>query len=218
MFFEQIADLPTIATRTGTSIFVIPADLPINIPRAIILEPADKTVITIEQVRDIMSKLSTRQTSDQFIIIRPAESLGDEAANALLKSLEEPGDKIHFILITSEPSRLLPTILSRASTYILRIKPDSNLQTDAKTKEIAKKLLVAKGPDLVKLAEEIAKKKDQVRAYALNILGTSIEMLYKTYFITQKPIFIEKLPKFLAAYEAIARNGHVKLQIIANLC
>ena len=218
MFFEQIADLPTIATRTGTSIFVIPADLPINIPRAIILEPADKTVITIEQVRDIMSKLSTRQTSDQFIIIRPAESLGDEAANALLKSLEEPGDKIHFILITSEPSRLLPTILSRASTYILRIKPDSDLQTDAKTKEIAKKLLVAKGPDLVKLAEEIAKKKDQVRAYALNILGTSIEMLYKTYFITQKPIFIEKLPKFLAAYEAIARNGHVKLQIIANLC
>ena len=68
------------------------------------------------------------------------------------------------------------------------------------------------------LAEEIGKKKDGVRAYALEILGAAIEMLYKSYFITGKEIFIKKLPKFLAAYEGISRNGHVKLQIVSNLC
>ena len=57
-----------------------------------------------------------------------------------------------------------------------------------------------------------------MRAYALEVLGVAIEMLYKTYFLTSKDVFIKKLPQFLAAYEGISRNGHVKLQIVSNLC
>ena len=78
--------------------------------------------------------------------------------------------------------------------------------------------MVAKPADLVGLAEEITKKKDGVRAYALGVLGTAIEMLYKTYFLTGKDVFVKKLPQFLAAYEGISRNGHIKLQIVSNLC
>ena len=77
---------------------------------------------------------------------------------------------------------------------------------------------MAKPADLVLIAEEIAKKKDNVRAWALEILGIAIEMLYKTYLINGKDVFLMKLPKFLVAYENISRNGHVKLHLVADLC
>lgn len=218
MFFESSTDIPKIAKQCNTAIFVVPDNIPVEIKNAIVLQPETKTVITIEQVRKLLPRLATKQTSDLFIIIRPAEALNAEAANALLKSLEEPGDRVHFVLITSMPSLILPTILSRAALYFLRTPESAAITASAKTKELAKKLLVAKGADLVTVAEEIAKKKDGVRAYALEVLGTAIEMLYQTYFITGKPVFMKKIPQFLAAYEAIAQNGHVKLQIVSNLC
>ena len=217
MFFDDTRQIKQIAGKVGTSVFVLPRDVEVKLPRAITLQPEEKTVITIEQVRKVIGRLGVRQTTDQYIIIRPAEKLGEDAANALLKSLEEPGEKVHFVLITDAPSSLLPTILSRASIYFLRAQPSEGIDADEKTKALAKRLMVAKGDELVAVAEEIAKKKEGVRAYALNVVGAAIEMLYKTYFITGKSVFVAKLPKFLALYEALARNGHVKLQIVANL-
>ena len=218
MFFDNIGDISKIASQCGTSVFVVPKSQTIEIKNAILLQPEEKSVITIEQVRDLISKLNVKQYSDQFIIIRPAELLQLEAANALLKSLEEPKDKVHFILVTDVPSQVLPTILSRSSIYIFRNKDWNKIDADDKIKDLAKRLMVARGADLVDIAEEIAKKKDGIRNYAMEILRVAIEMMYKTYFLTNKKVFIEKLPKFLRAYEGIARNGNVKLQIVANLC
>ena len=220
MFFDSPEEIEGIARRTGTAIFVMPKSVDFTIKNALILQPEDKTTVTIEQVREVLARLSVKQLKDQFIIIRPADSLGEEAANALLKSLEEPGEKIHFVLITESPSRLLATILSRAEVYFLRRKwsVEGSINADVKVKELAKRLMVAKPVDLPGLAEEITKKKDSTRAYALEILGTAIEMLYKSYFITGKKVFLVKLPNFLRAYEGIEKNGHIKLQIVANLC
>lgn len=219
MFFSSISELKKIAGRCGTAIFVVPRDVEVEIPGAIMLKPEDKTTITIEQVRRVLGRLAVRQTTDLFVVIRPAETLGEEAANALLKSMEEPGDKVHFVLVTDVPSTLLATILSRASLYVLRSEASSDTQivADTKVKDQAKRLLAVRGADLVALAEEITKKKDGVRAYALEVLGVAIEMLYKSYYITGKIAFLQKLPKFLAAYEGVSRNGHIKLQIVANL-
>ena len=50
------------------------------------------------------------------------------------------------------------------------------------------------------------------------MIGVAIEILYKSYFLTSKDIFVNKIPKFLAAYDGVSKNGHVKLQILANLC
>ena len=137
----------------------------------------------------------------------------------MLKSLEEPGDQVHFVLVTDEPSRLLTTILSRAALYVLKVSNDfSKIGADEKVKDLAKRLMVASGADLVAISEEIGKKKEGVRTYALEVVGAAIEMLYKTYFLTGKEVFLKKIPKFLGAYDAINRNGHVKLQIVANLC
>ena len=220
MFFGQVGEIAEIAQKTGTAVFVVPRDEPVEIKSAIILQPEEKSVITIEQVRNVLGQISTKQTNDIFVVIRPADAMGEAAANAFLKSLEEPHEKVHFVLITDSPSQILPTILSRAAIYFWRNgQPiDGGIKADEKVKNLAKRLMVAKSTDLVDLAEEISKKKDGVRAYALEVLSVAIEMLYKSYFITGKEIFVQKLPKFLAAYEGILRNGHVKLQIVSNLC
>lgn len=220
MFFEKISEINTIASNTGTAIFVVPKDVTVEIKNAIILQPEDKSVITIDQVREVMAKIAVRQTSDIYVIIRPADMLSEAAANAFLKNLEEPHDKIHFVLITDSPSKILPTILSRAAVYFLKndVIWDGEIVANDKVKALAKRLLVAKQGELVDVADEICKKKDGVRGYALEVLGVAIEMLYKTYFLTGKEVFVQKLPKFLQAYENISRNGHIKLQIVSNLC
>ena len=217
MFFEDASQIQEIAGKCGTAVFVVPDERKVEIPQALVLQPEEKTVITIEQVREMMARLELKQTKDVYVVIRPAEKLQVEAANAFLKSLEEPGDKVHFILITSKPSMLLPTILSRASLFYLRVQDDGSIHADTKVKDLAKRLMVAKPVELPGLADEIAKKKDGTRAYALEVVGTAIEMLYKSYFITNKDVFVRKLPKFLELYEHLMQNGHVKLQIVASL-
>ena len=217
MFFEDVSQVQEIAGKCGTAVFVVPDELQVEISQALVLQPEEKTAITIEQVRGVMARLELKQTKDIFVVIRPAEKLQLEAANAFLKSLEEPGDKVHYILITSRPSMLLPTILSRASLYYLKVQDDGSIHADDKVKDLAKRLMVARPADLPSLADEIAKKKDGTRAYALEVVGTAIEMLYKSYFITNKDVFVRKLPKFLALYEHLMQNGHVKLQIVASL-
>lgn len=216
MFFDDVSEIPKIAKKVSTGIFVVPSDVRVELPLAIELSPNGKSVITIEQVREVLGLLSVKQTTDLYVLIRPADKLGEDAANALLKTLEEPSEKVHFILVTESPSALLPTVLSRAFVYYLRVH-DDEFRVDNKTKELAKRLMVARGAELVAVAEEIAKKKDGVRAYALNVVGAAIEMLYRSYYITGKLLFLSKLPAFLATYDTLARNGHVKLQIVSNL-
>ena len=219
MFFESTAEIVKISSKVGCAVFVMSSRADFAIKNAIILQPEEKSTITVEQVRGVLGQLNMKQTNDVFVIVRPADAMGEEAANAFLKTLEEPKDKVHFIIITDSPSRLLPTILSRSAIYFLKEskKVDGEIEADEKTKALAKRLIVAKPGDLVALAAEISKKKDGVRAHAMGVLAVAIEMLYKSYFITGKDIFLKKIPKFLAAYENIERNGHVKLHLVADL-
>lgn len=219
MFFDNLSEIEKISGQTGTSVFVLPPDAEFEIPGAIVIKPEEKTVITIEQVRKMMEQLVTKQTRARFVIIRPADMLGLDAENAILKSLEEPGENIHFILVTDDPSKLLPTILSRAAVYVYRgiLTPMNEISADDKCKEMAKKILSAKSNELVDLAEELTSRKDGVRAYVLNILAVAIEMAYKSYFLTGKVAFLGKIPKLLAAHENITRNGHIKLHLVADL-
>ena len=54
--------------------------------------------------------------------------------------------------------------------------------------------------------------------FAEKVVGVAIEMLYKTYFITEKQIFVRKIPKFLNLYDNLSKNGNIKLHIVADLC
>ena len=83
MFFDKIKQIPEIALKSGTSIFVVPDSQKINIDGAMVLSPNEKTTITIDQVRQVLSRVEMRQVEEQFILIRPADKLRVEAANAL---------------------------------------------------------------------------------------------------------------------------------------
>jgi hypothetical protein len=220
MFFSDICEIKNIASKTGCAVFVVPDSAKVEIKNAIIVEPTDKSIISMDDIRDLLARLGKKQKNDLFIIIRPADLLGLDSANAMLKNLEEPQDNVHFVLITSKASKIIPTILSRSAVYILREdKPvDGAIDADQKIMDLAKRLVVAKPADLPAIAEEVAKVKDGVRNHAMDVLGTAIEILYKSYFKTGKDVFVKKLPKFITAYENIEKNGHVKLHLVADLC
>ncbi len=71
--------------------------------------------IPVDEVRRLKSflGLTAGEGSWRVVIVDAADELNINAANALLKSLEEPPTRGLFLLIASEPSRLLPTIRSR---------------------------------------------------------------------------------------------------------
>ncbi len=71
--------------------------------------------ITIDQVRalDDFLHVGTHRHGVRVVLLNPAEAMNRSTANALLKSLEEPIASTLFILVCSEPHRLLPTIRSR---------------------------------------------------------------------------------------------------------
>ncbi len=74
-----------------------------------------KTAISVLQIRELTEKISKRsfQNSYKIIIIPEAHLLNQEAANCLLKTLEEPSPRTIIILISPSKELLLPTILSR---------------------------------------------------------------------------------------------------------
>lgn len=73
------------------------------------------TQIRIEQIRDLASfvGMGAHRQGWRVVIVEPAEAMNPGAANALLKALEEPGHNFMFILVSDNPRRLLPTIISR---------------------------------------------------------------------------------------------------------
>lgn len=71
--------------------------------------------ISVDQIRDLsgFANLSAHCGDYRVVVVYPAEAMNNNAANSLLKTLEEPTDKLLFLLITNKPQQLLPTILSR---------------------------------------------------------------------------------------------------------
>lgn len=85
-------------------------------PMCRVLRPGSRIrSIPIDAVRSVEPFLSLRAGEDEtkLVIIQEADRLMDEAANAFLKTLEEPPPQTLIVLLTALPNRLLPTILSR---------------------------------------------------------------------------------------------------------
>jgi DNA polymerase-3 subunit delta' len=86
--------------------------------------------IPIDEVRRIKSFLGLTAGAGAWrvVIVDSADDLNPNAANALLKSLEEPPERALFVLISSEPSRLLPTIRSRCRRLDMAPLPGNTLR------------------------------------------------------------------------------------------
>jgi DNA polymerase-3 subunit delta' len=93
-----------------------------------VLQASEAAGISIEQVRRIvLSRVGFPPHEGRALvcIVRGAEELTTSAANALLKTLEEPPARTFFILLTSKPSRLLDTIRSRTLPVRFGPLPDA---------------------------------------------------------------------------------------------
>lgn len=109
--------------------------------------------IKVDQIREIQRRLTTRPTlgDRRAVIVDPADDLERPAANALLKSLEEPPAGTFFLLICHSPARLLPTIRSRCRTLRFPALSDEAIgrwlaqQTDAASDERAAAIAAASG-------------------------------------------------------------------------
>lgn len=88
-------------------------------------EPTDKKKkrdISIAQIRSLAEfiNISSHRNGVKVVLLQPAEAMNVSAANALLKSLEEPPPLTHFVLVADRPSLLPATIRSRCQQLPLR--------------------------------------------------------------------------------------------------
>ncbi|WP_188151214.1 DNA polymerase III subunit delta' [Teredinibacter waterburyi] len=87
-------------------------------PDFVEIHPEEKSrQIKVDQVRSVnefMSK-TAQQGGRKVVVLYPVEAMNANAANALLKSLEEPSNDTILVLVSLEPSRVLPTIRSRCA-------------------------------------------------------------------------------------------------------
>lgn len=114
-------------------------------PTAIGRRSPEAQEISIDQVRTLVlarAAFSPREGRAKVFVMRRAEEIGVPAANALLKTLEEPGPRTHFVLMTSAPDALLPTIRSRTQRVRFGTLPD----------DVVASLLVERGIDREKAA------------------------------------------------------------------
>jgi DNA polymerase III subunit delta' len=77
--------------------------------------------ITIDQIRALQQfiTLSTHRAGWRVLVLHPAEVMNPQAANALLKTLEEPTSNTLMLLVTDQAGRLMPTVRSRCQVVIV---------------------------------------------------------------------------------------------------
>ncbi len=88
--------------------------------------PKEDGSIKIDDIRELQDFIHTKSDHARIIVLDYADNMTLAAANALLKSLEESGEGVYWLLISDEPSRLLPTIQSRVQSLPL-LPIDENL-------------------------------------------------------------------------------------------
>ena len=118
-------------------------------PDVLLVEPGDTGTIKIEQVREIVDRARYRpfEGKRRAVIVADADALVPQAQNALLKTLEEPPASSIFILTTTRPDVLLPTVRSRCIR--LQFAESGAEAIDHDAREIAQHVLaqIASGDD-----------------------------------------------------------------------
>ena len=81
--------------------------------------------IRVDEVRSAIAFAGTTSSRGtcKVVVLHPAERMNDIAANALLKTLEEPPGRARFVLSTGDAASLLPTVRSRCQVYGLPLPP-----------------------------------------------------------------------------------------------
>jgi DNA polymerase-3 subunit delta' len=125
----------------------------------------DKESISIDQVREVIQTftLTAHRGGAKVILIEPAEALTTAAANALLKTLEEPTPRGYLFLVSHQPGRLPATVRSRCQHLAVRV-PDAEITAEwlGVAPAVVREAQRAVGSAPLQLAAEIQRKDDSI--------------------------------------------------------
>jgi DNA polymerase-3 subunit delta' len=101
-----------------------------NVHPDVIVEEPEGSFIKISQIRRLIEIAPLRPMigKKRVFIIKEADSMNEEAANSFLKTLEEPSSYSHFLLLTKNPEKILPTIRSRCLQIEIFSEKDSFIE------------------------------------------------------------------------------------------
>jgi DNA polymerase-3 subunit delta' len=164
-----------------------------------LIKSGARTEISIDDIRELqkLANLPPYEGKYKVFIIDDAEYLSTEAANSLLKILEEPPPKVVWLLLAAEERRLLPTIISRCQRLELKPLPLPQVQkilVDSYQVDLVKAKFLARlsqgclGWALSALADDnILKERAQVITMLSSLTRASLEQrfAYAQEFATQ---------------------------------
>lgn len=144
-----------------------------------------KGMIAAREADEIIRKLSFKSFEADYktMLIWLPEAMNEEAANKILKILEEPWEKTLFLLVSEQPDRLLPTIISRTQEVAVpRIAPDV-LERVARERGIAdpvkaRNMARLAGGDLLELKHLVAGESDALRKENLDLFCGLMRLSY----------------------------------------
>ena len=99
-------------------------------PDWINVEPEEpRKVLRVDTIRQVQARLqqTAQQGGNKVCVISPAEQMNENAANALLKILEEPPANTYFLLVAHHASKILPTIISRCQRLSFAIPAQQDI-------------------------------------------------------------------------------------------
>jgi len=144
---------------------------------------AEGSSLKIEQVQQLAARARLRPARGraQVLALLGAERLTPEAANALLKSLEEPPPAVTWILTAPSPAAVLPTIASRCIPLAFRLAGGGATRAISEPElEAREKVLAALGAALrgeLQLALAFAREQARARGQAAALIGELILLL-----------------------------------------
>ena len=112
---------------------------------------------TVDSVREIRANafIVPNEANAKIYILKNGQNMNEQAQNALLKILEEPPHYVYFIILTSQKSKMLETVLSRVSVYSLAVQ-NQNI-TDEEREYVRDFVNAILSPNELKLMEHTSK-------------------------------------------------------------
>lgn len=144
-----------------------------------------KGTIAAREAEEIIRKLSFKSFESEYkiMLVWLPETMNEEAANKLLKILEEPWEKTLFLLVSEQPTLLLPTILSRTQeVHVPRITPEV-LEENARKQGIddplkARNLARLADGNLLTLRQLLAGENDATQRENFSLFCTLMRLSY----------------------------------------
>lgn len=142
-------------------------------------------IITVKQIRQLTRELGYHRYNARrrTVVIEPAEALQDPAANALLKTLEEPPEGTGFVLICAHRATLLPTLPSRCQRLRFGPVPDEELLPWLKERGVAEPALAARMaggcPGIALSLDKAVNKRTKLRGQVVAAVEGPLDALFK---------------------------------------